>query len=219
MVGFRIIDFFFIDDDESIYNRDKDASWQFIEKWISKPGKFLDVGCGTGRLLYLAEKAGWSTHGLELSSEAANTATNTLGVKVTVGNFLTIKSDGFQYDLIALRHVLEHLENPIVALKKINHRLKLGGYALFEMPNIDGIDLRLKRLMTNAGIHKKRFPDNFKPGHCNEFCRYSFDLLLKKTGFKLVRWETYSMKPLVNFIYKRLHIGNKARALVQKLPS
>lgn len=206
-------------DNDSSYNYDKDVSWRFVEKWVSAQGKFLDVGCGSGRLLYLAHKAGWDAHGIELSSEAANTAVSMLDVPVIVGDFLTIKSNGQQYDLIALRHVLEHLVDPILALKKISVRLKTGGYGLFEMPNIDGIDIRLKRWMANAGIHRKQLPQNFIPGHCNEFCRSSFEFLLAKTGFKLVRWETYSMKPLVNFIYTHLHIGSKARALVQKLPT
>jgi len=37
-----------------------------------------------------------------------------------------------------------------------------------------------------------------------------------KTGFELAHWETYSMKSLANFIYTRVPIGNKARALARK---
>jgi hypothetical protein len=32
----------------------------------------------------------------------------------------------------------------------------------------------------------------------------------------LLRWETYSKKPLGNFVYNRLPVGNKARALVER---
>ena len=206
-------------DNRAQKNYDKDASWRFINKQIPKPGKFLDVGCGTGRLLYLAQNAGWDSHGLELSAEAAKTAINRLKVPVIIGDFLTIEAEPNKYDLIALRHVLEHLVDPILALQKINFRLKTNGYALFEMPNIDALDMRLKRMLANTGIHQKQFPKNYLPGHCNEFCRASFQFLLEKTGFKLIRWETYSMKPVINFLYRHLHIGNKARALVTKTNS
>jgi hypothetical protein len=108
---------------------------------------------------------------------------------------------------------------PILALQKINFRLKPNGYALFEMPNIEALDIRLKRVLANIGIHQKQFSEDYLPGHCNEFCRASFQFLLEKTGFKLIRWETYSMKPVVNFLYTHLHIGNKARALVAKTDS
>ena len=204
-------------DDNAIRNHDKDASWSFIERWLPEPGTFLDVGCGTGRLLYLAHRAGWDPCGLELSDEAAKLARDVLGMPVTVGDFLTIDPENAKYDLVALRHVLEHLVDPILALEKINARLKPNGYALFEMPNIEGIDKRLKRLLANADWHRKRFAEDYVPGHCNEFCRASFEFLLLKSGFELIRWETYSMKPVANFIYTRIHIGNKARALVKKI--
>ena len=204
-------------DDNAIRNHDKDASWSFIERWLPGPGAFLDVGCGTGRLLYLAHRAGWDACGLELSDEAAKLARDVLGMPVTVGDFLTIDPENAKYDLVALRHVLEHLVDPILALEKINARLKPNGYALFEMPNIEGIDKRLKRLLANADWHRKRFAEDYVPGHCNEFCRASFEFLLLKSGFELIRWETYSMKPVANFIYTRIHIGNKARALVKKI--
>jgi hypothetical protein len=40
---------------------------------------------------------------------------------------------------------------------------------------------------------------------------------LKLTNFELVRWETYSNKPFTNFIYNRIKIGTKARAIVRKI--
>ena len=126
-------------------------------------------------------------------------------------------SEDERYDLVSLRHVLEHLVDPRLALTRIGARLNSGGYALFEMPNIEALDKKLKRALVNAGWHRRRFPADFLPGHCNEYGRRSFEYLLRETGFELVRWETYSMKAFANFIYTRVPIGNKARALVRKL--
>ncbi len=88
---------------------------------------------------------------------------------------------------------------------------------MIEMPNIEALDKRLKRLIVNAGLHRRKFRENFVPGHCNEFCKRSFEYLLGTTGFRLVKWETYSKKPLSNIIVNSVHIGNKARTLVQKV--
>jgi len=204
-------------DDQGRRKFDRDASWRFVERWLPGPGRFLDIGCGTGRLLYLAKQAGWEAQGLELSEAAASNATDAVGVPVTVGDFLQSEPiEGEQYDLVALCHVLEHLIDPLLALDKINTLLQPGGHALFEMPNIEGADKRLKRFLVNAGWHRRKYSDDFLPGHCNEYCRTSFEWLLKKTGFELVRWETYSKKALTNFLYTRVHVGNKARALVRK---
>jgi kynurenine formamidase len=83
------------------------------------------------------------------------------------------------------------------------------------MPNIEAWDKRFKRLLENTGWHKRSYPNDFIAGHCNEFCRQSFEYLLSETGFRLIHWETYSSKPLNNWLMTRIPIGNKARALVQ----
>jgi len=44
-----------------------------------------------------------------------------------------------------------------------------------------------------------------------------FKYLLKETGFELVRWETYSFKPVPDFMYNHLHFGTKARAVVRRI--
>ena len=136
---------------------------------------------------------------------------------VIVGDFLAdLPMEKRVYDLVVLRHVLEHLVNPVVALTRISELLRSGGCCLLEMPNIEALDKRLKRFAVNRGWHERQFANDFLPGHCNEFCRRSLEHLLKRTGFQLVRWETYSRKPISNFLLNRIPIGNKARALVRK---
>ena len=85
-----------------------------------------------------------------------------------------------------------------------------------EFPNIQGIDLQVKRFLSKLGI-KKIFSKDFVPGHAIEYSKLSFTNLLEKSGFSLLKWETYSSHPFKNFIHKRIHIGTKARALIQKL--
>ncbi len=204
-------------DEAAERNRDKDATWQFIARYLRTPGTFLDIGCGPGRLLYLAQRAGWAVRGLELSAEMAEFAAARLGAEVLVADFLEYQPrPEDRFDLVSLRHVLEHLHDPVFAMTRINGLLTLGGHAILEFPNIDAADKRLKRLLVGWGLHRRKYAGDFVTGHCNEFCRSSFEHLLRKSGFRLVRWETYSHKPLTNFIYNRIHIGNKARALIRK---
>jgi SAM-dependent methyltransferase len=204
-------------DDTAKRNLDKDATWRFLTQRLPRPGALLDIGCGTGRLLYLAQRAGWSVEGLELSEEAAALARARLGVTVRSGDFLDPPAEPIRrFDLVTLRHVLEHLVDPVLALERIAARLVPGGHALLEFPNIEGADKRAKRWLVAHGWHARRYDETFVPGHCNEFCRTSFGYLLGVTGFELVRWETYSMKPIANLIYNHVPIGNKARALVRR---
>jgi 2-polyprenyl-3-methyl-5-hydroxy-6-metoxy-1,4-benzoquinol methylase len=125
------------------------------------------------------------------------------------------EDDLAHFDLICLRHVLEHLPDSLLAMRKIREMLAPGGMVLVEMPNIEGIDTKLKRWMADTGLHRKQFASDYVVGHCNEFCRHSFEYLAAQTGFDLLRWETYSKKRLTNFVYNRIPIGNKARALIR----
>jgi 2-polyprenyl-3-methyl-5-hydroxy-6-metoxy-1,4-benzoquinol methylase len=202
------------------YNRDKDQSLGALARFAHPPGRFLDIGCGSGRLLCVAMEAGWQVKGLELSANMAGYVRDTLGVEVMVGNFLEVTPDADDagaFDAVTLRHVIEHLPDSLGAMARISAYLKPGGYLLLEMPNIESMTKKWSRLVVGAGLYKRQFSDDFMAGHCNEFCRRSMRFLADKTGFELVRWETYSSKPLMNWFYNRVPIGSKARAILRRV--
>jgi 2-polyprenyl-3-methyl-5-hydroxy-6-metoxy-1,4-benzoquinol methylase len=209
-------------DDRNPWNKDKDASFAFVSRYVKPPGRLLDIGCGNGRLMYVARRAGWNVKGLELSRVMAKVVRERLGAPVVVADFLAVDPgaiDAERFDLISLRHVLEHLPDCVAAMRKLNSLLKPTGHLLIEIPNVESISKRLKRLLTDLGLRKPEYPETMAIGHANEFCRRSFDFLLAKTGFELVRWETYSRRPISNFFYNHVHVGSNARALVQKISS
>ncbi|MCH7835187.1 MAG: class I SAM-dependent methyltransferase, partial [Proteobacteria bacterium] len=120
------------------------------------------------------------------------------------------------YDVVVLRHVLEHLPDSILAMQNIGRLLKDDGLALLEFPNTRSYSYAVKRILKNRGLRNKKFSADWRPGHCNEFCRESFEYLLARTGFELVIWRTYSSKPFANVFYRYVPIASKARALVRK---
>ena len=199
-------------------NRGQTETYHFIERYVGKPGKLLDIGCGNGRLLFLAQKKGWSVKGLELSGFLADSVKQATGIEVEVCNFLAYKMGKNElFDMVVLRHVLEHLPDPILAMNKVHSLLNLDGYAVLEFPNIEGLDLKFKRFLGRIGLHKKSYLSHYKPGHCQEFCKDSFEFLLAETGFRLERWRTYSSKAC--FRYFNFNRGNKARVLIRKCVS
>jgi SAM-dependent methyltransferase len=206
-------------DDGIRKNLDKDATFAFLRRHVPGSGRLLDIGCGTGRLLYLALRAGWRVKGLELSPAMAAYVRERLGVDVLTGDFLALEpaaADREAYDVVCLRHVLEHLPDGLGALRRIGALTRPRGHVLVEIPNVEALAKKWLRLMVGLGLHRRRYPENFMAGHCNEYCRQSFEFLLRQTGFRLVRWETYSKKPLSNWLLNRIPVGTKARALAQR---
>ena len=206
-------------DDNEPWNLDKDKSFRFVSRYVSPPGRMLDIGCGNGRLMYIARRAGWDVKGLELSPVMAKLVRRRLGAAVVVADFLAAEPesiDAVKFNLITLRHVLEHLPDCVLAMRKLRALLAPGGYVLIELPNVESISKKLKRFVTRRGWRKPVYAADLAIGHANEFCRASFEYLLRKTGFELVRWETYSRKPVSNLIYNYIPIGSNARAVVRR---
>lgn len=205
------------EDTDHPFNRDIRQSWRFLRRHVDGAASIMDIGCGSAGLLYLARREGWDVHGMELTEKAARDIAADQGIEVIVANFLDYENpEGRQYDVVVLRHVLEHLPDSMLAMRQIGSLLKPGGLALLEFPNTASISYGVKRVLKNAGLRNRKFSSDWRPGHVNEFCRTSFEYLLSKTGFELVVWRTYSSRELANAFYRVIPVASKARALVRK---
>lgn len=192
-------------------------SWEFLREHADNLESILDIGCGSGGLLYLARKEGYRVRGMELTEKAARNVSEDQDINVIVADFLEYENpDGDEYDIVVLRHVLEHLPDSILAMRQIHRLLKHEGLVLLEFPNTHSLGYFIKRLRKNWGLQRDKYAPDWRPGHCNEFCRPTFQYLLEKTGFELIVWQTYSSKPFMNAIYRVAPIASKARALVRK---
>lgn len=190
-------------------------SINYINQKISNKGKMLDIGCGNGALLQYAKETGWEVEGLELVESIAQFVKENLNIEVQVGNFMDGFSTESEFDLVTFRHVLEHIPDSIKVMNEISRLLVPGGYAMMEFPNIEALSLKYRRLLSNLGF-KKKYAIGYQPGHCNEFCRESFQYLCDKTGYELLDWQTYSYSTIKNAIYKVFNTSTKARVLIRK---
>lgn len=198
-------------------NYKQTLTWEFLVEYQPTPCRLLEIGCGNGRLLHCAKEAGWQVNALELSPVLAEKVSQALGVEVEVADFLSYEvPEDARYDVVVLRHVLEHLPDCLAAMNSMNRLLRPDGLLVMEFPNIDGLDSRVKRWLRKTGLRRHRYPEGYVPGHACEYNRHAFARLLDATGFELVRWETYSVKALPRAFYTRVHIGNKARIVARK---
>lgn len=204
-------------DESWAHNVENRQAWQALARYLDEPGSLLDIGCGNGSFMLNARTAGWSVAGLELSGDLAAAVREELGVEITQGDFLDpAGSDSQRYDVVVLRHVLEHLPDPHLAMQRIRERLAPGGLAFLEFPNTGSVSYAIKRILKNLGLRNRKYSTDWRPGHCNEYCRGAFQALLDATGFELVAWETYSHSPMGNALYRYVPVGSKARALVRR---
>lgn len=131
----------------------------------------LDIGCGTGWISKVWADSGACVTGLEPSS-ARGAMAQGRGIRV-LPCYIEELNDAESFDLIVIRHVLEHLEHPAEILQKLHARLNPGGLLLIIVPNIDCIGRSL-------------FDTDWTwvlPWHCNFFNPKSLGNLLSLNGF------------------------------------
>lgn len=136
-------------------------------------GALLEIGCGSGTLLDVAVRQGWTVTGIEPNRQAAAIARQR-GLSVENTTFSKFRSDR-RYDAVVMAHVLEHLHDPLAALQKIRTLTTEKGRVIVEVPNqFEAARAKLKRLMskrsnpsTVLSLHHMFF---FGPAHLRTIC-------------------------------------------------
>ncbi len=158
--------------------RDKSAIfYNKLRQNLAPKSKVLDIGCGDGSFICKARESFVCT-GIEISDYLASLARKQPGIKVITGNFLNSEFKSEEYDGVTLISLLEHLDDPLQALKKCFEFLKPRGVLLLKTVNYDCLNRKIKR----EGWTGFRPPDHvvyFKPSN--------LELLLKKSGFKKIK--------------------------------
>jgi SAM-dependent methyltransferase len=95
-----------------------------------------DIGCGNGGMLLPLQKLGASVHGLEPDPAAAKVAREKgLDVHAGVAEELPHPFQPKQFDIVTMRHVLEHVREPMRVLRNVSAMLKPGGLFFADVPN------------------------------------------------------------------------------------
>jgi len=141
----------------------------------AKPGRLLDVGCGTGEFLNTMKKGGWYVEGWERDEKASSWARTHWGINIQTGKVEDIPEGSGAFDVITLWHVLEHLYDPGLALRVLSARLSANGYLIVAVPNIAGVDSR---------VYRENWIALDVPRHVNHFSAGSLAAILAAHGFE-----------------------------------
>lgn len=118
----------------------------------------IEIGCGKGYFVELLEKLGFDIYGLDPAYEGSNH-------RIEKANF--IGGNRFCYDGVILRHVLEHIQNPLEFLTNLRDSNGGDGKIYIEVPCMDWILLH------------RAFYDIFYE-HVNYFRISDFEKIFKK---------------------------------------
>ena len=135
----------------------------------------LDIGCGTGWISRIWADAGARVTGLEPSHPRAEIARQR-GLRI-LSCYAEELDTRETFDLIVIRHVIEHLGSPADILRNLVPRLAPNGMLLIVVPNIDCIGRKLFNTYWTWVL----------PLHCTFFNPRSLRSLLNSCGYDVVR--------------------------------
>ncbi|HXE42856.1 MAG TPA: glycosyltransferase [Candidatus Baltobacteraceae bacterium] len=141
----------------------------------SSTGRLLEIGCGDGDFLTLAEVEGWHVTGIEFSAAACERARQCLkNGEILCGELQQMKLESDHFDLCVISDVLEHVRSPMNFLREIHRVLKPSGVLFVATPSTDSWSARFLR---------QKWME-FKTEHLTYFDRQTLQTALFKSGFR-----------------------------------
>jgi SAM-dependent methyltransferase len=138
-------------------------------KKINHNSKILDIGCGSGVLLYRLRNAGfYNATGNDPFTKEIITES---GEKIISNKSFNESKD--KYDLVMMHHSLEHVPNPVEVLKDIKKILKPNGQILIRIPYVDSYCWEQ---------YKEQWMQMDPPRHLFLHSKKSIQIMLKEAG-------------------------------------
>ena len=155
---------------------------KLINSFTSEDKNLLDVGCGTGDFLQIAQQNDWIVFGVEPNNEARQIANSKTNNSVSdIEQLLEFPKQSF--DVITLWHVLEHLPNLEEQVSILKSLLRENGRLIIAVPNYKSYD---------AEYYKNFWAAFDVPRHLWHFNQESISKLFSKENMEVV--ERHPMK-------------------------
>lgn len=103
---------------------------------VGGTGDLMDVGTNVGTCLALARERGWRGRGIELNAEAARHCREVRGLDVHTGTLDDAPFAPGSFDAVLMGDVIEHLGDPLGAVRQVTALLRPGGVLLVSTPDI-----------------------------------------------------------------------------------
>jgi SAM-dependent methyltransferase len=146
---------------------------EFVANWIASvippKSKVLEIGCHDGYILHLLAKVGHNCIGVE-PSPFADVARKEYGLDVRNEFFHSSQYPAESFDVLVMRHVVEHVDDPVEFVRDAARVLKPGGILYIEVPN------------SHWSVEETFFPE-FHIDHISYFTLPSLRRLLSLAGF------------------------------------
>jgi SAM-dependent methyltransferase len=110
---------------------------------FERPGRMLDVGCGSGWFMSTMRDRGWQVQGVEPNAAAAAFGRTEKGLDIHAGSLLDAAFPDRSFDYIRLNHSFEHMNNPNRIIEELHRILADDGKLMIGVPDRSGWNARI----------------------------------------------------------------------------
>jgi SAM-dependent methyltransferase len=180
---------------------------------VLKPGKLLEIGCASGAFLHQMALEGWNVAGIELSDHAGSNA-SAGGYSIHIGPLEEAPDLQEELDLVVGWMVLEHLHNPVYALKRLYKWTRPGGWLILSLPNAASYEFRL---------FKDCWFDLHLPNHLFHFTPTTIRKVLNSEGWRLIKIHhqrvLYNLFPSIGYSLSDAGLRNRLTGKLIQFPN
>jgi 2-polyprenyl-3-methyl-5-hydroxy-6-metoxy-1,4-benzoquinol methylase len=182
---------------DPVKSRD-DAQISDFKRWLDllearkSKGRLLDIGCGIGIFLKIAQDRGWDGYGVDVSDDAVEIARNRLQVNACAGTIVEAHFADSFFDVVTLLDSFEHLPDPLKDLAAIRKVLKNDGLILLNTPNERALLRLVAHVLYGISLGKWTYPIRklFHEYHLYYYSAKTLETTLCRAGFSVVYRES-----------------------------
>jgi SAM-dependent methyltransferase len=185
-----------------------------------------DLGCGPGLIALALADAGFRVVGVDNSPrmieragqtrDAAGQSTAVEFVCDDIHNFLS-SCDGHSL-MVVCSSVLEYLDRPADAVRRIGERLQVGGRVLVSIPNHKSLFRKLEPMVQPLLPKRRRYMEAWRNG----LDRADYEAIAAEIPLSLIRVRYFGVpRPtpaIVHPLSRRSFVGTMALLVFEKLP-
>ncbi len=156
---------------------------------LAPGGSVLDVGCSTGYVVAAGLGLGLRAAGTDISLTACQAA-QAKGLDVRQGSEAGLPFEAGSFDLVVMRHVLEHTPRPHQLLAEVSRVLTSAGAVLVLVP-----DPGYWKARRSPRTYRYYRPDDLGRQHAVYYTVPSLSRLLAMNGYRVLADQKFAPRP------------------------
>jgi SAM-dependent methyltransferase len=179
-------------DPTNLLNSARKLAW--VARDLPAPARLLDAGSNFGHFLKVAGDR-YDARGFDRNPMVVEWGRTNFGVRATVASILDPPDEPEGFDAVTCWDVIEHLPDPVEALRALRSRLKPEGRLFLSTPDTGSLAARLLG-------RRWHYLDAVQ--HINLFSRANLERALDQAGFSVVRVGAMGHDYRLRYVFDRL---------------